>query len=58
MFGKKKTKSNYYFDSFPALCHFSVQCAEYILNFMKVLFIISGIFFYLSALASLYRQRP
>ena len=34
MFGKKKTKSNYYFDSFPALCHFSVQCAEYVLNFM------------------------
>jgi predicted phosphate transport protein (TIGR00153 family) len=35
MFGKKKAKSNYYFDSFPALCHFSVQCAEYILNFMQ-----------------------
>ena len=35
MFGKKKTKSNYYFDSFPALCHFSVQCCEYILDFMQ-----------------------
>jgi len=34
MFGKKK-KSNYYFDSFPELCHFSVQCCEYILNYMK-----------------------
>jgi predicted phosphate transport protein (TIGR00153 family) len=32
--GKKKTKSNYYFDSFPQLCHFSVDCAEYIFNFM------------------------
>lgn len=32
--GKMKTKSNYYFDSFPQLCHFSVDCAEYILNFM------------------------
>jgi uncharacterized protein len=31
----KKTKSNYYFDSFPELCHFSVQCASYILNFMQ-----------------------
>jgi uncharacterized protein len=35
MFANKKSKSNYYFDSFPQLCHFSVQCAEYILNFMK-----------------------
>lgn len=35
MFGKKKTKSNYYYDSFPQLCHFSVECVEYILNFMK-----------------------
>ncbi len=34
MFGKKK-KSNYFFDSFPALCHYSVQCGDYILNFMK-----------------------
>ena len=33
MFGKKKNKSNYYFDSFGELCHFSVQCCEYILNF-------------------------
>lgn len=35
MFGKAKTKSNYYFDSFPELCHFSVQCGEYILSFMR-----------------------
>lgn len=36
MFGKKKkNKSNYYFDSFPELCHFSVQCADYILKFME-----------------------
>jgi uncharacterized protein len=35
MFHKNKNKSNYYFDSFPELCHFSVLCATYILNFMK-----------------------
>lgn len=34
MFGKKK-KSNYYFDTFPILCHYSVECGEYILAFMK-----------------------
>jgi predicted phosphate transport protein (TIGR00153 family) len=32
---KRKNKSNYYFDSFPQLCHFSVECAEYILTFMR-----------------------
>ncbi len=35
MFGKKKKKSNYYFDSFPELCHFSVQCCDLILDFMN-----------------------
>jgi predicted phosphate transport protein (TIGR00153 family) len=35
MFGKKKNKSNYYYDSFPALCHYSVECGEYILKFMQ-----------------------
>ncbi|MCI1245018.1 MAG: DUF47 family protein [Bacilli bacterium] len=36
MFGKKKkAKSNYYYDSFPALCHFSLDCAKYILDFMN-----------------------
>lgn len=36
MFGKKKKeKSNYYYDSFPKLCHFSVECAEYILDFLN-----------------------
>lgn len=34
MFGKKK-KSNYYFDSFPTLAHYSVQCGEMILEFLK-----------------------
>ena len=28
----KKKKSNYYFDSFPKLAHFSVECGEMILN--------------------------
>ena len=31
----KKTKTNYYFDSFPALAHFSVRCGEMILEFIK-----------------------
>ncbi len=36
MFKKeKKAKSNQYFDSFPVLAHFSVECAEMILNFME-----------------------
>ena len=32
---EKKLKSNEYFDSFPILAHFSVECAEKILDFMK-----------------------
>ena len=32
---KKKKKSNYYFDSFPKLAHFSVKCGEMILEFLK-----------------------
>ena len=32
---EKKVKSNYYFDSFPELAHFSVVCATMILDFMK-----------------------
>lgn len=35
MFKSKKKKSNYYFDSFPVLAHFSVECGEMILNFME-----------------------
>ena len=35
MFKKNKTKSNYYFDSFPLLADFSVKCAEAILKFMR-----------------------
>ena len=36
MFKKeKKVKSNQYFDSFPVLAHFSVECAEKILYFMN-----------------------
>lgn len=35
MLGKKKSKSNYYFDSFPTLAHFSVMCGEMILEFAK-----------------------
>lgn len=36
MFGKKKkNKTNYYYESFPQLCHFSVDCANYILNFFE-----------------------
>ena len=31
---KKEPKSNYYFDSFPVLAHYSVQCGEMILEFM------------------------
>lgn len=31
----KKKKTNYYFDSFPALAHFSVRCGEMILEFVK-----------------------
>ena len=32
---EKKVKSNVYFDSFPALAHFSVECGEAILDFMN-----------------------
>ena len=32
---KKANKSNYYFDSFPVLANYSVQCGEMILDFMK-----------------------
>ena len=32
---KKEPKSNYYFDSFPILAHYSVECGEMILNFVK-----------------------
>ncbi|MCR5692593.1 MAG: DUF47 family protein [Bacilli bacterium] len=32
---RKKVQSNYYFDSFPELAHFSVECGEHILEFMK-----------------------
>ncbi len=35
MFKSKKKKSNYYFDAFPVLAHFSVECGEMILNFME-----------------------
>lgn len=35
MFNKKKNKSNYYFDSFPTLAHYSTRCGELILEFMK-----------------------
>lgn len=36
MFGRKKAnKSNYYFDSFPVLAHYSVQCGEMILEFLN-----------------------
>lgn len=31
----KKVKSNEYFDSFPLLAHYSVECGEMILSFMK-----------------------
>jgi uncharacterized protein len=34
MFGQK-AKSNYYYDSFPKLCHYSLECADYILDYMK-----------------------
>ena len=34
MFDQKK-KSNYYFDSFPTLAHYSVKCGEMILEFLK-----------------------
>ena len=33
MFNKKK--SNYYFDSFPLLAHYSVECGETILKFLR-----------------------
>ncbi len=33
MFNKKK--SNYYFDSFPKLAHFPVECGEMILSFLR-----------------------
>lgn len=32
---KKKVKSNEYFDSFPVLAHYSVQCGEMILEYVK-----------------------
>lgn len=32
---KKKKESNYYFDAFPILAHFAVECGEMILDFMK-----------------------
>ena len=32
---KKEPKSNYYFDSFPVLAEYSVQCGEMILDFLK-----------------------
>ena len=32
---KKANKSNYYFDSFPVLAHFSVKCGEMILEFLN-----------------------
>ena len=32
---KSKVKSNQYFDSFPVLAHFSVECGEKILGFMN-----------------------
>ncbi len=32
---KKKKKSNYYFDSFSSLSHYSVLCGEKILDFLK-----------------------
>ena len=35
MFSKKKGKSNPYFDSFPVLAHYSVECGEMILDFMR-----------------------
>ena len=31
----KKYKSNYYFDSFPTLAHFSTRCGDMILEFVK-----------------------
>ena len=34
MFNNKK-KNNYYFDSFPTLAHYSVECGLMILNFLK-----------------------
>lgn len=35
MFKRKEKKSNYYFDSFPVLAEFSLQCGEMILEYMK-----------------------
>lgn len=35
MFKKKNNKSNYYFDSFPILAHFSTECGQLILDFME-----------------------
>ena len=32
---KKKNKSNYYYDQFPILAHYSVICGEMILDYMK-----------------------
>lgn len=35
MFKRKEKKSNYYFDSFPVLASFSLQCGEMILDYLK-----------------------
>ena len=35
MFKRKEKKSNYYFDSFPVLANFSLQCGEMILDYLK-----------------------
>ena len=35
MFKRKEKKSNYYFDSFPVLADFSLQCGEMILDYLK-----------------------
>ena len=32
---KKANKSNYYFDSFPVLAHYSVMCGEMILEYLR-----------------------
>lgn len=35
MFKKKEKKSNYYFDSFPQLAHYSVKCGEMIISYLE-----------------------
>ena len=32
---KRKNKSNYYYDAFPVLAHFSVVCAEMVLDYLR-----------------------